>query len=660
MSKHGRVTTAKEEAFIQSLQVRIKNKDWVKDALMCDDSLVEQANIEDNSILLVDTKDDYEIIIDVDNQNQTASIRDSFKKVGKKYTVKYDSNGGNGSIDEQEVRAGFSVTLKENNFSKEDYHFVGWSEQKSSGATIYSAGSKYRPEKDVTLYAIWSKDIVTISFNANSAQGTMESLEVEKNTETKLPENTYTKEGFNFVSWNTNQDGTGTSYNNGDNITIKENTTLYAIWEENVTATVQVSNNKITEGTTIEIGATALGSSVQNVELKLGDTVIYTKNVNSKAYTETLSLDKLSNLVNLEFYNDYTLNLKVISTTNKVKEANQEGIKNYTIGTAANLKKLATIANEGNTFSGETILQIANIDLQGNTNNQWELINEFAGTLNGDYYSISNVYMEEEKLSNFGFIGKLDAQGIVKKVQLKNIYYDNKNEGQRCTGGLVQSCSGKIEECFVSGTICSTATSTKDCYQAGICRILGETGEINKCYSNVTIEQPTNGFTYIGGIITYGRGKIKNCYNIGKINCSIGIAGGIVGFCDNKSLKIENCYNRGIIKERDITENLGKYETSKVRGGILGTQGFEWNVVENITINDCYYLDSASSYVKYKYNSTTKQYESSATNKKTSTELMNLASTLGSEWTNDVKDTSGKWKYNNGYPILKWQLNGRN
>ena len=230
-----------------------------------------------------------------------------------------------------------------------------------------------------------------------------------------MPENTYTKEGFNFVSWNTNQDGTGTSYNNGDNITIKENTTLYAIWEENVTATLQVSNNKITEGTTIEIGATALESSIQKVELKLGDIVIYNKNINSKTYTETLSLDKLSNLVNLEFYNDYTLKLKVTSTTNKVKEANQEGIKNYTIGTAENLKKLATIANEGNTFSGETILQIAIIDLQGNVNNQWVPINKFAGTLNGDYYSIKNVYIEEEKIANFGFIGTLDSIETVKK-----------------------------------------------------------------------------------------------------------------------------------------------------------------------------------------------------------------------------------------------------
>ena len=651
MSKHGRVTTAKEEAFIQSLQVRIKNKDWVKDALMCDDSLVEQANIEDNSILLVDTKDDYEIIIDIDNQNQTASIRDSFKKVGKKYTVKYNSNGGTGNLDEQEVRAGFSVTLKENNFSKEDYHFVGWSEQKSSGATIYSAGSKYRPEKDVTLYAIWSKDIVTVSFNANSAQGTMESLEVEKNTETKLPENTYTKEGFNFVSWNTNQDGTGTSYNNGDNITIKENTTLYAIWEENVTATVQVSNNKITEGTTIEIGATALGSSVQNVELKLGDTVIYTKNVNSKTYTETLSLDKLSNLVNLEFYNDYTLNLKVISTTNKVKQANQEGIKNYTIGTAANLKKLATIANEGNTFSGETILQIANIDLQGNINNQWVPINKFAGTLNGDYYSIKNVYIEEEKIANFGFIGTLDSIGTVKKVNLRNIYYDNKTEGTRGIGGLVNDCYGKVEECSVSGTILSTSSSKKDFGVGGIVR--HAYGVINKCYSNVTIEQSV-GFMYVGGIAMYnGSGKVINCYNTGKINVVTSCAGGIISHALNGT--IENCYNIGSIKEIDIAENTTNL--TKLRGSILGTHGLSWNNVTNAKISNCYYLDTASTYLTYQYNGTTKQYESILKNKKTSAELMNLASTLGSEWTNDVKDSSGNWKYNNGYPILKWQLN---
>ena len=657
MSKHGRVTTAKEEAFIQSLQVKIKNRDWVKDALICDDSLAEQANIEDNSILLVDTKDDYEIIIDIDNQNQTASIRDSFKKIGKKYTVEYDSNGGTGNLDEQEVRAGFSVTLKENNFTKENYHFAGWSEQKSSGGTIYSAGSKYRPEKDVTLYAIWSKDIVTISFNANSAQGTMENQEVEKNTETKLPENTYTKEGFYFVSWNTNQDGTGTSYNNGDNITIKENTTLYAIWEENVTATVQVSNNKITEGTTIGIGATALGSSIQKVELKLEDTVIYAKDVNSKKYTETLSLDKLSNLVNLEFYNDYTLKLKVISTTNKVKEANQEGIKNYTIGTATNLKKLATIANEGNTFSGETILQIANIDLQGSVNNQWIPINEFAGTLNGDYYSISNVYMETDKYRDMSFIKNVNSRGTVKKVKLENIYMDNKYATRRSASGLLYSLSGNIEDCSVSGTVKSTSSSAEDLEASGI--VSANYGLINKCYNKVKIEQAV-GFTYGGGIVRSNYGTVKNCYNMGDINITNGASGGIVSSHRGRNGLVENCYNIGKIKENTIEESTT--EIRILRGGIIATQGWRWDSIadyENAKINNCYYLDTASTYLMYKYNSTTKQYESSATNKKTSTELMELVSTLGSEWINDVKDTSGKWKYNNGYPILKWQLNSR-
>ena len=472
-----------------------------------------------------------------------------------------------------------------------------------------------------------------------------------------MPENTYTKEGFNFVSWNTNQDGTGTSYNNGDNITIKENTTLYAIWEENVTATVQVSNNKITEGTTIGIGATALGSSIQKVELKLEDTVIYAKDVNSKKYTETLSLDKLSNLVNLEFYNDYTLKLKVISTTNKVKEANQEGIKNYTIGTATNLKKLATIANEGNTFSGETILQIANIDLQGSVNNQWIPINEFAGTLNGDYYSISNVYMETDKYRDMSFIKNVNSRGTVKKVKLENIYMDNKYATRRSASGLLYSLSGNIEDCSVSGTVKSTSSSAEDLEASGI--VSANYGLINKCYNKVKIEQAV-GFTYGGGIVRSNYGTVKNCYNMGDINITNGASGGIVSSHRGRNGLVENCYNIGKIKENTIEESTT--EIRILRGGIIATQGWRWDSIadyENAKINNCYYLDTASTYLMYKYNSTTKQYESSATNKKTSTELMELVSTLGSEWINDVKDTSGKWKYNNGYPILKWQLNSR-
>ena len=37
--------------------------------------------------------------------------------------------------------------------------------------------------------------------------------------------------------------------------------------------------------------------------------------------------------------------------------------------------------------------------------------------------------------------------------------------------------------------------------------------------------------------------------------------------------------------------------------------------------------------------------------------LKTYASQLGEAYTNDVKNEDGTWKYNDGYPILKWQLN---
>ncbi len=150
-----------------------------------------------------------------------------------------------------------------------------------------------------------------------------------------------------------------------------------------------------------------------------------------------------------------------------------------------------------------------------------------------------------------------------------------------------------------------------------------------------------------------GSGKVINCYNTGKINVVTSCAGGIISHALNGT--IENCYNIGSIKEIDIAENTTNL--TKLRGSILGAHGLSWNNVTNAKISNCYYLDTASTYLTYQYNGTTKQYESILKNKKTSAELMNLASTLGSEWTNDVKDSLGNWKYNNGYPILKWQLN---
>jgi uncharacterized repeat protein (TIGR02543 family) len=49
-------------------------------------------------------------------------------------------------------------------------------------------------------------------------------------TQSVINENLFTKIGYIFAGWNTKGDGSGQSYNDGDNITLNEDMTLYAVW----------------------------------------------------------------------------------------------------------------------------------------------------------------------------------------------------------------------------------------------------------------------------------------------------------------------------------------------------------------------------------------------------------------------------------------------
>jgi uncharacterized repeat protein (TIGR02543 family) len=92
---------------------------------------------------------------------------------------------------------------------------------------------------NLTLYAQWKKKEVyyTITFNANGGSGSMSSQTVSAGTSFYLPINTFTRSGYEFVGWNTNADGSGVSYTNGQRITPSRNITLYAQWEEVYTIT---------------------------------------------------------------------------------------------------------------------------------------------------------------------------------------------------------------------------------------------------------------------------------------------------------------------------------------------------------------------------------------------------------------------------------------
>lgn len=70
----------------------------------------------------------------------------------------------------------------------------------------------------------------TVTFNANGGTGTMSVQTFTGNESQALTANAFTKEGYEFVNWNTMADGSGNSYADKQTITLTDNMTLYAQW----------------------------------------------------------------------------------------------------------------------------------------------------------------------------------------------------------------------------------------------------------------------------------------------------------------------------------------------------------------------------------------------------------------------------------------------
>ena len=80
-----------------------------------------------------------------------------------KYTVTYNANGGTGTIEPVEVVAGESITVDDGSGLTppaddealgRDFAFAGWA--KTSTAQSATVTSPFTPDKDTTLYAVWT------------------------------------------------------------------------------------------------------------------------------------------------------------------------------------------------------------------------------------------------------------------------------------------------------------------------------------------------------------------------------------------------------------------------------------------------------------------------------------------------------------------------
>ncbi|MBR2318026.1 MAG: InlB B-repeat-containing protein, partial [Spirochaetales bacterium] len=81
--------------------------------------------------------------------------------------------------------------------------------------------------------------IPQVIFNANGGTGTMSNQSFTVGEPQELSVNIFTRAGYTFTCWNTQADGSGTSYGDKQSVTFSTETPLilYAQWKKNVTVT---------------------------------------------------------------------------------------------------------------------------------------------------------------------------------------------------------------------------------------------------------------------------------------------------------------------------------------------------------------------------------------------------------------------------------------
>ena len=127
------------------------------------------------------------------------------------YTVKFDANGGTGSMAAQPFTYDVEQALTANGFTRTGYTFAGWAET-ASGDEVYDNNAPVKNlasenDADVTLYAKWTANQYTVAFHANGGTGSMADQTFTYDGEQELTANSFTRTGYEFAGWAKTADG---------------------------------------------------------------------------------------------------------------------------------------------------------------------------------------------------------------------------------------------------------------------------------------------------------------------------------------------------------------------------------------------------------------------------------------------------------------------
>lgn len=209
-----------------------------------------------NSIKIIDNINIYDSVNTFSENIILKGLKDSniinyAKKYERKYNEIYTIDFDIENIDTIFVEDN-KYTINIENPIMEYYSFAGWTD----GFNNYQKDSTIDIIDNVLLMPVWIDNSYVVKFNANGGSGKMSNITLTTNHEYLLPSVAYTKKNYKFYGWNTEANGSGTTYKNNEAIynLIKENNgeiTLYAMWgnKSNITFDAKGGNKVYTTKT---------------------------------------------------------------------------------------------------------------------------------------------------------------------------------------------------------------------------------------------------------------------------------------------------------------------------------------------------------------------------------------------------------------------------
>ena len=149
--------------------------------------------------------------------------------------ISFDANGGMGAPGSQTKTYGANLVLTAEQPTRGGFSFRQWNTASDGSGTAYAPNGVFTSETATTLYATWN---ATVTYNANGGTGAPASQRSAYGSTITLSSVTPTRPGHTFLEWNTEDDGSGTAYQPGDEYSASNgNMTLYAKWRVDIVVT---------------------------------------------------------------------------------------------------------------------------------------------------------------------------------------------------------------------------------------------------------------------------------------------------------------------------------------------------------------------------------------------------------------------------------------